>query len=302
MSKFSKLNWKVLLMLLAVTLMINIATAAILESAGLESWSQALILTVERLSRAGFIVLLLIGGFYLTMAGVREVSKIFPDLFQEGNKDEVGREEQDMSGNLGEIIPETRNVAGTIDDLAYRLNEIEGNRDQAILKLQDADILASTLVDLIRRTVAKARNLTKEGQALNDALDAWVSGDKISIAKAAGALNDDHIRSLMLDVNGDVSYRESVLHLIATQTGVLRSSAQALQDLSNAWIASLTDQRAKTARLSIVVDALDAARPLASINAKLIEAQGYLMMQDQPALHRVTRALPAGSQQLTGYK
>lgn len=295
MSQLNKLNWKVLMLLLVVALVVNVATSAVLESAGLESWARALVLTIDRLARAGFIILLLLGGFYLVMGGVGVLSKLLPDLFEEKGKE--------TNKSAVEIIPEARNVSGVIDDLGQRLDAIEENRDQAIIKLQDADMLASTLVALIRRTVTKASNLEREGQALAEALEAWVSGDRVAIAKLAGQIDDDHIRSLMLETNGDDSYRSSVLELIATQTGALRSSSRALRELSNAWLGSLTDQRAKTARLSVVVDALDAARPLASINAKLIEAQGYLMMQNQLDLHHVTRLLPASTiHQIEGYK
>jgi hypothetical protein len=295
MSKLNKvrLNWKALLVLIAIAWAINAAAITVDESVDLEPWTGALVLIIADLSYTAFIILILVGSAYLALQGVKLLMQAFPDIFRGGN--------EMHNGNLA-VVPEARDVAGTLDNLSRRLDEVEGNRDQAVMKLQDADVLASTLVGLIRQAVGKARDLEQEGQALYEALNAWASGDQVAIAKAAGALNDDHIRSLMLETRGDDSYRDSILNLIATQTGVLRSSSQTLKNLSNAWVASLTDQRAKTARLSVVVDILDAARPLTSINAKLLEAQGYLMMQDQPDLHQVTRALPAGSQQLIGYK
>jgi len=136
-------------------------------------------------------------------------------------------------------------------------------------------------------------------------MSALVAGDGLAIAQAAGGIDDGHIRDLMLDTNGDDSYRQSVLNLVATQTGALRSQAGALSQLSNEWISSLTRQRAQTARLVVVIDALDAARPLAGIEANLELAQRALMMRDRPDLHQVTRALPTAGAirpQLTGYK
>jgi len=56
---------------------------------------------------------------------------------------------------------------------------IEANRDQAIAQLRDANMLASTLVGLIRRTVAKAKSLAEEG-AQNEKLttDDWAFIEK----------------------------------------------------------------------------------------------------------------------------
>lgn len=137
------------------------------------------------------------------------------------------------------------------------------------------------------------------------ALEALVSGDPVSVAQVAGQLNDEHIRNLVLETKGDAAYRDSVIRLVATQLGALRSSSQALAELSNSWVESLAAYRAQTARLAVAIDVLDGARPLASLDANLRTAQSYLMVQGQPHLHQVTRLLPAGNgtdKLLSGYK
>jgi hypothetical protein len=289
-----KANWRVLLALLITAYLVNTMASIIAESVELTDWARALVLMVEDVSFVALSILGLVALGALALAVIKVVAGLFPSLFEFGNADD----------NQTEVIAEAESVTYTLDALGGRLAEIESNRDQAIRKLQDADVLASTLVGLIRRTVAKANSLTSECGLMQAALDAFVSGDPVRIAQAAGQLNDEHIRNLLLETKGDDSYRASLLNLIATQTGALRSSSDALRELSTTWIEGLARYRAQTARLSVVVDALDAARPIASIDASLRVAQSYLMMQGKSELHQVTRTLPAGAVRpmIEGYK
>ncbi len=284
MSKLNafKVNWKVLLALLVIAWLVNTVAFNVVETLDLSSGAHAVLLVLNDVSHIAFVILLLVVASAAALAGIKLVAKLFPSLF-------------DFGTDQPEVIPEADRVSDTLADLGRRLDDIERNRDQAIVKLQDANLLASTLVNLIRRTVAKSKSLMRECQLLENALEALVSGDPLHIAQAAGQLDDDHIRNLMLETNGDESYRNSVIHLVATQTGATRSSANALSELSNAWIESLTSYRAQTARLSVVIDVLDAARPLSSLDTSLRVAQSFLMMKDKPELHQVTRMLPAST-------
>jgi hypothetical protein len=288
-----KVNWRLLLTLLAFAWLVNKAANVIVDSVEMTSWTRALVLVVGDVSYVAFVLLALASIGTLIAATINFLAGLFPASF--------GLDQEPKA----EVIDQADGITHTLRELGRYLDDIERNRDQAIQKLQDADMLASTLVALIRRTIAKARSVTRECELMETALNALVSGDSLSIARAAGRLNDDHIRDLMLEMNGDDGYRTSLLHLLATQTGVLRSQSEALRELSNTWIDSLTRQRAQMARLSLVIDALDAARPVASIEARLKEAQSYLMMQGNPELHQVTRALPtagAGGPMIEGYK
>lgn len=279
-----KVNWRVLLVLLAFLFVVNAATGAIAETVELSSWTGALLLTVARISYTAFHTLLLVTVVYLVFQGVKLLARLFPDLFSFEMSDDTDQTE----------TTEADDVTDAMEALGERLADIETNRDEAIRKLQDADVLASTLVGLIQRTVAKAKNLARECELMETALSALTSGDPMRIAQAAGRLNDDHIRNLMLETNGDDGYHTSLVHLIATQTGALRSSSEALRGLSVTWIESLTRYRAQTARLAVVIDALDAARPIASIDASLRVAQTFLMMYGRGDLQQVTRNLPTG--------
>lgn len=281
-----KVKWSLLLILLVITWLVNIAASAIAQSVELSTWAEATVVLVARVSGTAVLVLGLVLIGSVALAVFRFLVKLFPSMFEFAieNKEEEKAEE---------VVDQAKEVSLTLEELSHRLNDIEANRGQAIMKLQDAHVLATTLVALIRRTMAKARDLVDAGQLLEDALDALVSGDQMAIRRAAGALNDQHIRDLLLDTNGDDRYRESVLNLMATQTGALRSQSAALSQLSNRWIETLTIQRAQTARLAVVIDALDAARPIATIDTNLKIAQSFLMMQGQPELHQIAAALPA---------
>lgn len=248
---------------------------------------------VVKLSGGAFAILGLLTIGAVALAAAKFLTKLFPGLFDLGVEEEA------------EVISQAEAVTTALDTLGDRLADIEHNRDQAIIKLQDADMLAHELVGLIRRTVAKARDLAGECETMEAALDAMVSGDPLELARAAGRVNDSHIRDLLLETNGDGQYRASVLNLVATQTGALRSQSEALSQLSNRWIESLARQRAQTARLVTVIAALDAARPIASIEANLQTAQRFLMLQGKPEAWQITRDLPtagAARPMLEGYK
>lgn len=271
-----KVKWGLLLGLLFLAWLINTAASAIIGAVELSPWATAALVLIGKLSGTAFVIL----GLVTIGAVALAVAKLFPGLFALGVEEEA------------EVITEAEAVTTALDTLGDRLDHIEHNRDQAIIKLQDADMLAHELVGLIRRTVAKARDLAGECEIMEAALDAMAGGDSLELARAAGRVNDNHIRDLLLETSGDGQYRASVLNLVATQTGALRSQSEALGQLSNRWIESLTRQRAQTARLVTVIDALDAARPIASIEANLQTAQRFLMLQDKPEAWEITRNLP----------
>lgn len=293
-----RVNWRLLLAAIVLLWLVNTGANTIIETVELSPWIRALLLVVAHVSFAAFVVLIAAGGGYLIVRGVKMLAGLFPDMLSL-------EPEKDQMQETG-IVTGADDVSRALEELGQRLRTIEDNRDEAIRKLQDADILAATLVSLIRRTVAKARSLATEGDEMGAALEALVSGDPVSIARVAGQLNDEHIRSLVLETKGDAAYRDSVIRLVATQLGALRSSSQALAELSNSWVESLAAYRAQTARLAVAIDVLDGARPLANLDANLRTAQSYLMMQGRAELHQVMRALPGSEGALApivrGYK
>jgi hypothetical protein len=288
-----KVKWGLLLGLLVIVWLVNNAAHVVAKVVELPPWTQAVVYLIADVSFVALVILGLLTAGALALAVAKFVAKLIPGLFEIGVEEEL------------EVMSEAEAVSDGLAMLSDRLDIIEENKSQAIMELRDADMLATELVGLIRRTVAKARDLAKEGEALEAALDAVAGGDPVAIARAAGALNDAHIRDLMLEQNGGEQYRVSVINLAATQTGALRSQSAALDDLSSRWIETLTWQRAQTARLGVVIDVLDAASPIARIEANLEAAQRLLMLEGKPETWVITRNLPAPAAarpMIEGYK
>jgi hypothetical protein len=174
-------------------------------------------------------------------------------------------------------------VADRLAQVEKRLGSIEGNQREAIQRIRDVHVYTGQLVRLIAGTMRKSQQIARDAETLRAALTALSIGDRVQIAEAAGRVNDGNIRTLLLESsrNGDDEFRGGVLELVATQTGVLESSAHAFRGLSLDWMAQLTDCRAQTERLITVVDVYDAARPLMMIDEQLRTAQEYLSIDAQ---------------------
>jgi len=86
---------------------------------------------------AAFVLLALAGALALGLAIVKTLARLFPSLFEFDIDDQAEEAE-------AEVIAEADQVTTALDALGQRLADIEHNRDEAITRLQDADILATT--------------------------------------------------------------------------------------------------------------------------------------------------------------
>ncbi len=184
-------------------------------------------------------------------------------------------------------------AAGTVHDLAIALERAEQDSTQARVFLADAQQYAEHLVRIVQSIALKAEDMAREITALQVALDAIETTNPVEIAKAAGAVPDDHIRNLMLTEVRDAEYWTGVAKVIGTQFGVLVQWSASYRNFSSRLLTDIAQAKAKLAQAQAVLELAEASRPLAQIDHSLRLASNCLQFKQKPELAPLVRVLPA---------
>lgn len=290
-----KVDWRLLVSLAVVLWLINAIVDVFVDGGDLDPMTLTYLNVAARLTFYGYAGLLLVVGGLLLLVGLRAFASSYAGIVS------VEDERAPVRVDKAEVIDP--GVSATLDRLQAHLAVVEENKGRALAQLRDAEQLAGTLVGLVRRAVAKKTAQENEIATLRAALDALSGGDPLQVAAAAGALDDQHIRELMLAPSGDAEFRAGLAGLISSEVGALSQSTRALRELSGAWVERLAAFRAQTTRIAVAVDALDAVPCLAGINIRLELAQGALSdMPDIRTLPSISAAAGPAVRMIEGYR
>ena len=163
-------------------------------------------------------------------------------------------------------------------DLAMTVSKMQRSGDKSGTLIQDTQRQTAALVDLIKSLSRKSRAMAEQAQSLDEALTAIVSHDAIQIAKAAGAVKDEHIRTLMLEPyeNTPAGYWETVSRLVATQFGTAQRWQREYAQLSANLIAEVSTIKARLTAVIAQLDAAEVARPLLQARVNLDTTTQFL--------------------------
>lgn len=163
-------------------------------------------------------------------------------------------------------------------DLAMTVSKMQRKGDKSGTLIQDTQRQTAALVDLIKSLSRKSRAMAEQAQTLDEALSAIASHDAIQIAKAAGAVKDEHIRTLMLEPyeNTPAGYWETVSRLVATQFGTAQRWQREYAQLSANLIAEVSTIKARLTAVIAQLDAAEVARPLLQARVNLDTSAQFL--------------------------
>lgn len=190
-------------------------------------------------------------------------------------------------------LPEAGQLQGNIRQLSKILADLEQDSSQASILLLDAQTHTATLVSLVKGIALKAEAMGDELVSLQDALEAIAGQDPLKIAQAAGAVKDDHIRSLMLTSVRDAGFWQDTARLVATQAGSLHLWQQSYRQFVSNLLNEVSEAKTRLAASTAALELAGAGRPLLQAQNNLGEAQKLLQLQRRPALAHATSNLPA---------
>jgi len=196
------------------------------------------------------------------------------------------------AGSEAVPVEEGPEILQTVHNLTRILDQIEADSRQARTLLVDAATYTGVLVELVQAIATRAEEMTAEIDQMNQALVAIKTGDGVEIATAAGALKDEHIRSLMTTGVQHADYWDSVARLIGSQLGTLRQWERGYRRFAGSLLVEVSKAKAKLASLEASNDLVRASRPLLQIQANLNQAGHYLQLERTP-VHQIARLVPA---------
>lgn len=199
---------------------------------------------------------------------------------------------------------EPEETGGAITDamrnLAYVLTGIERDRGNAQALIHDAMFYTQALVELIQGIALKAEDMAAESQQLQGALEAIAAQDPLQIARAAGLVKDQHIRTLLLSRVRSSDYWLDTSMLISTQLGTLQQWERGYRVFAGNLLKEVSKSKARLAASSAAVELMGASKPLLQTQANLNKAQACLQLQRQPGIQEAARSLPAINAGLLG--
>lgn len=189
--------------------------------------------------------------------------------------------------------PEASAISENMQNLSRVLADAETDSSKASLLLLDAQTYTQNLVELIQAIALKAESMQAEAETLQLALESITSQDPLQIARAAGTVKDQHIRTLMLTKVKDLAYWQDTSMLIATQVGTLTQWQQGYRTFVSNLLSEVSKAKAQLSAQTAILELMGTSRPLLQTQANLSEAQHYLQVERQPGLHEAARQLPA---------
>jgi len=128
---------------------------------------------------------------------------------------------------------------------------------------------------------------------LNQALEALAAGDPLKIAMAAGAVKDNHIRTLLISEVKHADYWHSVTRLIAVQLGTLQQWEQGYRRFAANLLTEVSQAKSRLAALQASNELIGASRPLLQIQTNLNQAGQHLQLERTPGLIQIGQTLPS---------
>lgn len=186
----------------------------------------------------------------------------------------------------------TDEVLTALDHLEQTLGRLQRGGEKAGVLIQDAQVQALSLVQLVRGFALRADDFRRDIDRLQFAQKAVVSGDSQQIAEAAGYVDDAEISQLLLLEARDPQLWLSINKAIANQIGVLRRWEETYIIFSTRLIADVSEAKSRVAQLQSSLDLLSAADPLARIQANLNEANRVLQLRREPEVGRLAEGTP----------
>jgi len=187
---------------------------------------------------------------------------------------------------------ELTTIKTSVDNLQSVLSELETDTTKAHILISDANVYTSTLVRLIKGIALKAEQMTTEAEALDKALEAIQTGDKLKIARAAGQIQDSHLRQLMLTNVKTPTYWQGVAQTVAAQLGTLNQWSTGYEQFIGNLLADVSEAKARSTALLASKELAIVARPMLTIQANLDDAQSSLQLQRKIHIGREVGQLP----------
>jgi len=172
------------------------------------------------------------------------------------------------------------------------LKKAQEDERQASIHLTDARTYTQNLVNLIQAIVLKAESMAREIESLQDCLEAIDCQDPIGIAKAAGSVKDEHVRTLMLCSAKDLNYWHQVAKVVATQVGTLAQWQRGYRAFSENLLTEVSKSKALITAEAAKLELTGTAAPLLQAQANLRQAQKFLKLGSNPGLYEAAKVLP----------
>lgn len=225
-----------------------------------EGLDQTWRLAFRLVARVSGIFGVLLMGYGLWLLG----SKYFRTLFKAEEKKPAGDPLQGQKEEIGRVV---KNISELI-------KEIGEDAEAASVLVTDVKVYTETLVSLIRGIVDKGEKMRQEAGALEAALDAILSGDRLKIAAAAGGIPDSQIRQLMITDTRSGKYWEDVTGLISTYKAGLTRWAEGYEQYTGRIMREITGAKLEMLELGVRLDA-------SSVNPILLQSRSNLEQATQ---------------------
>lgn len=189
--------------------------------------------------------------------------------------------------------PEAEPIIQNLRLLRRTLARAEDDERAAGIHLTDAKTYTQNLVNLIQAIVLKAESMAQEVESLQAALEAIAGGDPLEIARAAGNVEDTHIRTLMLCNVRDAGYWQDTARVIAAHVGTLSQWQRGYRAFSSNLLAEVSKAKSQLTAQAAALELTGTAGPLLQAQANLAQAQRYLQLETKPGLYEAAKTLPA---------
>lgn len=202
----------------------------------------------------------------LPMYGKKWLPKLFAEDLQGESRVETGAVEQaDEARSL------TKNLALTVANL-----ERYGNKSSELV--QGAQLQTVALVELIKTLSRNSYEMAEAAKSFNFALDALSANNPAEIARAAGKVKDEHIRTLMLQPYNQTGemYWQNISRLVAAQLGTAERWQAEYSQLASGLIAEVSVIKTRLIAVTAQIEAAKVARPLLQARVNLDETTRYL--------------------------
>jgi hypothetical protein len=182
-----------------------------------------------------------------------------------------------------DVPPEMRNIASGIDNqlavVEKWLGRVEDNGINALEQLQDVESHVTTAITLISTAMERHRITVRNCELLETAIRALAQNNPAIVCEVAGQVRDSGLSQLLFETTlnpDDVEFRVAVVKTISMQKGTLQGNADAYRQLGLVWLNRVSLLKAHATKLEAETFVIDAARPLALLNAHLGMAERFL--------------------------
>lgn len=200
-------------------------------------------------------------------------------------------------------------VYGEIAENAGRMNkairEIVANKQEAVIRIQDAIEFSDALARLAEGAARKAVEIDNLAEELREVAFAVRAEDRDKMSEFRGSFPDRGVRALINMAMIDKTHGGKVVETLFTQVGTWTNQAYVIHQLINRWLEVFDDARAMIGELEMVAEEMGASEYVLKLDGNILQATQRLQLVNASpdarlAGSKVPRALPGARYEKRG--